>query len=304
METFLETSEIAASIPETHIVCIGDRESDIFELFERWRCENSRVDLLVRAQHDRCLEDTKKKLFEQMATSPADAQTSIRVPRQREKKGKPSKPGRKALPARTAKVEVRFQKVTIRPPDTARTRHMKPIELTAIFLLEKNPPANATPIKWMLLTTIEVRSLKQAMKCVRWYCLRWRIEEWHRVLKSGCKVLEHQNKTAESLARAIAIDAVIAWRIMLLTLLGREIPELPCSLLFDSWECEVLQLLAEKKTVALGEAIIIIAKLGGYLNRRCDGPPGFQSVWRGFARFHDMVYIHILRESSAERAAT
>lgn len=304
VETFLETSEIAASIPETHIVCIGDRESDIFELFERWRCENSRVDLLVRAQHDRCLEDTKKKLFEQMATSPADAQTSIRVPRQREKKGKPSKPGRKALPARTAKVEVRFQKVTIRPPDTARTRHMKPIELTAIFLLEKNPPANATPIKWMLLTTIEVRSLKQAMKCVRWYCLRWRIEEWHRVLKSGCKVLEHQNKTAESLARAIAIDAVIAWRIMLLTLLGREIPELPCSLLFDSWECEVLQLLAEKKTVALGEAIIIIAKLGGYLNRRCDGPPGFQSVWRGFARFHDMVYIHILRESSAERAAT
>jgi hypothetical protein len=100
----------------------------------------------------------------------------------------------------------------------------------------------------MLLTTIEVRSLKQAMKCVRWYCLRWRIEEWHRVLKSGCGVLEHQNQSAESLARVISIDAVVAWRIMVLALLGRELPELPCDLLFNSWQCEVLQMLAQKKS--------------------------------------------------------
>jgi len=95
---------------------------------------------------------------------------------------------------------------------------------------------------------MDVRSLKQAMKCVRYYCLRWRIEEWHRVLKSGCGVLKHQNHSAESLARAITIDAVMAWRIMLLALLSRELPQLPCDLLFNSWECEVLQLLAQKKT--------------------------------------------------------
>jgi len=95
---------------------------------------------------------------------------------------------------------------------------------------------------------MEIHSLKQAMKCVRWYGLRWRIEEWHRVLKSGCGVLEHQNHTAEGLSRAIAFDAVIGWRIMLLTLLGREVPDLPASLLFDPWECEVLQLLAQKKS--------------------------------------------------------
>jgi hypothetical protein len=95
---------------------------------------------------------------------------------------------------------------------------------------------------------VEVRSLKQALKCIRWYCRRWRIEEWHRVLKNGCKVLEHQNHSAEVLLRAIAIDAVIAWRIMLLALLGREVPELPCDLLFSPRECEVLGLLAKKKT--------------------------------------------------------
>ena len=105
-------------------------------------------------------------------------------------------------------------------------------------------------MEWLLLTTVEVRSLKQALKCIRWYCRRWRIEEWHRVLKSGCKVLEHQNHSAEVLLRAIAIDAVIAWRIMLLALLGREVPELPCDALFNPMECEVLGLLAKKKTAA------------------------------------------------------
>jgi hypothetical protein len=94
-----------------------------------------------------------------------------------------------------------------------------------------------------------VRSKKQALKLIRLYCRRWRIEEWHRVLKSGCKILEHQNHSAQALLRAIAMDAVIAWRIMLLTLLGREFPELPCELLFDPIECAALRLLAKKKDV-------------------------------------------------------
>jgi IS4 transposase len=99
----------------------------------------------------------------------------------------------------------------------------------------------------MLLTSIPVTSVKQALKCVRWYCRRWRIEEWHRVMKSGCKILDHQNHSARVLLRAIALDAVIAWRIMLLALLGREVPELPSDILLDRCECQVLGLLAQKK---------------------------------------------------------
>ncbi len=248
LETYQDAVEVAELIPQTHIVCMGDRESDLFELFDQRRKQSGRIDLLVRAKHNRCLEDEEKKLFDHMAEGKADAEVSISVPRQREQKGKPSKPGRKALPARTAQVEVRFREVTIRAPQTPQLKDKEPIRLFAVYLFEKNPPHGATQIKWMLLTTMEVRSLKQAMKCVRWYCLRWRIEEWHRVLKSGCRVLEHQNHSAESLARAIAIDAVIGWRIMLLALLGREVPDMPCSLLFDPWECEMLQLLAQKKS--------------------------------------------------------
>jgi hypothetical protein len=101
-------------------------------------------------------------------------------------------------------------------------------------------------VEWLLLTTIEVSSAKQALKCIRLYCRRWRIEEWHRVLKSGCNILDHQNHSAEALLRVITIDAVIAWRLMLLTLLGREVPELPAESVFDPCECEVLELLQKK----------------------------------------------------------
>ena len=133
---------------------------------------------------------------------------------------------------------------------------------------------------------------------MRWYCQRWRIEEWHRVLKSGCKILDHQNRSAQALLRAIAIDAVIAWRIMLLTLLGRELPHLPCDIIFDPWECHVLELIAKKK-LNMGEAVKTIAQLGGYLDRqcKCDGPPGFESMWRGYQRLGDLVWGCILADS-------
>ena len=102
-------------------------------------------------------------------------------------------------------------------------------------------------VHWLLLTSIPITSVKQALKCIRWYCRRWRIEEWHRVMKSGCQILDHQNHRAHVLLRAIALDAVIAWRIMLLALLGREVPELPSRTLFDPCECEGLGLLTQKK---------------------------------------------------------
>lgn len=247
IEGFAEAMEIAALLPNTQVVSVADRESDMFELFDfRRRQTGKKADLLIRAKTDRCLEDTEHKLFEELAAAPLAKTVSITVPRQREHLSKPSTPGRPGLPAREAQVEVRFKEVTLSAPNAVQTRHLQPVTLWAIYLLEKNPPAGATQLEWLLLTTIQVSSAKQALKCIRWYCRRWRIEEWHRVLKSGCNILDHQNHSAEALLRAIAIDAVIAWRIMLLALLGREVPELPCEAVFDNCECRVLELLAKK----------------------------------------------------------
>ena len=116
-----------------------------------------------------------------------------------------------------------------------------------IHVKEENPPGGEKAIEWFLLTTIDIKTKEDALECIRWYCLRWRIEDWHRVLKSGCGVEGLAHKTAERLKRAIAINLVIAWRIMLMTLMGRETPELPPEVMFSDIEIKVLQAYAKKK---------------------------------------------------------
>jgi hypothetical protein len=241
LRTIDDLNNLAEYLPETELIAVGDRESDLFELFDYRRRKAPRIHLLVRSKHNRCLEGQSRKLFDYLDNLPAMAQAQIEVPRQREKKSKPSQPGRIALPARTAHVDLRWDKVTLSAPATSQTRDLPPVELYALSVVEPHPPQGAKALHWVLLTTVPILSRKQALRCLRWYTLRWRIEEWHRVMKSGCRIESHQHRTAEKLARSISIDAVIAWRVMLLALLGREVPEMPCELMFSPWECRLLE---------------------------------------------------------------
>jgi Domain of unknown function (DUF4338)/Transposase DNA-binding len=243
LRTVEDLAEISQWIAQTQLIVVGDRESDLFELFDYRRRKARKIHLLVRAHYNRCLEDGSAKLFDHLKALPAMGKAQIEVPRQREKKGKRTKPGQIALPARQARVELRWGKVTVAAPATTQTRHLPALELYALLLFEPHSPKGAKGLRWVLLTTVPIDSRKQALRCLRWYTLRWRIEEWHRVLKSGCRIELHQHHSAERLARAIAIDAVIAWRAMLLTLLGREVPEIPCKMIFAPWECTLLKLL-------------------------------------------------------------
>lgn len=238
LRTIEELREISEWVPETELIAVGDRESDIFELFDYRRRKARNIHLLVRAQYDRCLEDEPCKLFAHLEQMPVMAEACVTVPRQREKKVKEK---RLHLPARRAKVALRWDKVLLRAPDTPQTQHMAAVELYAVLLTEIDPPQDAKPLRWVLLTTVPIASGKQALRCVRWYVRRWRIEEWHRVLKSGCRIEAHQHQSAAKLARAIAIDAVMAWYAMLLTLLGRVAPDMGCELIFEPWECRLLE---------------------------------------------------------------
>jgi len=146
---------------------------------------------------------------------------------------------------RIAKVSLRYVKVKLNPPSYHSDK--EPIEIWVVHVREDDPPVNADQLEWFLLTTINIKSIEDALNCLKWYCLRWRIEDWHRVLKSGCNVEKLANKTAERLKRAVAINLVVAWRIMLMTLLGRETPELPPEILFSDLEIKVLRTYAKKK---------------------------------------------------------
>ena len=175
------------------------------------------------------------------------------------------------------------------------------MKVWVVHLREEPPPAGETPLEWFLLTTIAVTSNRIAEECLRWYRLRWRIEDWHRVLKSGCGTEKLAYRTAERLRRGIAINMVIAWRIMLMTLLGRECPELPAEVLFSDIEIEVLSAHAVKKNIdpptQLGEAVQLVASLGGYLGRKKDPPPGHQIMWRGYANLQLLCDGYLLGRS-------
>ncbi len=239
-----ECIELADELPATRLVCVMDREADFFELFDEQRRTRG-VDLLVRAKHDRATNDELElNLFDAVRQGPVHSQLRINVQRQSARPKKSKQKARAGKKQRTAQVALRYRRIELRPPSHHKAK--EPITVWVVHVLETSPPADAEPIEWFLLTTCEVPSVEQAQECLRWYCLRWRIEDWHRVLKSGCRIEALQHKTAERLKRAISINLVIAWRIMLMTLLGRECPQLPAEVLFSDLEIEVLQAYSKK----------------------------------------------------------
>jgi hypothetical protein len=234
---------VAAAMPQTQLLSVMDREADFFELFDEQR-QHPRVHLLVRAQYDRALTGEASHLFATVRQAPMQARVQVQVPRQSARPKRAKRPARPARAARTATLAVRYQAVTLRPPPYHGDK--APIALWVIHAVEEHPPPGAKAVEWFLLTTLPLATPEEAIQCLRWYCCRWRIEDWHRVLKSGCRVEALAHDTAERLQRAIAIKVVIAWRIMLMTLLGRETPGLPAEALFSDLELRVLRAYAKK----------------------------------------------------------
>jgi hypothetical protein len=276
--------DLAATMPQTQLVNVCDREADFFELFDEQR-RSPRVELLIRAQHDRTLSEAPFKLFAAIRQTSVQSRVRVSVPKQ---SARPKKSKQKAKPARPGRqAELALRHLTIQLPAPSYYRDKEPVEIQLIHAVEENPPQGTKAVEWFLLTTLNIDSAKDLEKCLRWYTLRWRIEDWHRVLKSGCKIDDLAHETAERLRRAIGINLVIAWRIMLMTLLGRETPELPAEILFSDIEVRTLHAYAKKKRlkppVLLGEAVQLVARIGGHLGRKQDPPPGHQVMWRGYA---------------------
>jgi hypothetical protein len=185
--------ELSKQMPQTRLIDIGDREADIFELFDEQRKRPS-VDILIRAKQDRRIinnspeeEDiAPDKLFEAVRQAPIQSRVRICLPRQSARTKKAKQEARLKRIERKVDLTVRAMIVRIRPPKYI--VGAEPIDIWVIHAKEDNPPEGAEPVEWFLLTTITINSSSDIEQCLRWYCLRWRIEDWHRVLKSGCKI--------------------------------------------------------------------------------------------------------------------
>ena len=281
LKSFNKVSEAKKRCFNTTLISVADREADIYEFFHLALKDPCGAQLLVRAEHNRLLADGQGRLWEHMAKQPVAETAVLSVPRQ----------GKRA--PREARLEVRFGRVKLTPP--SRKLEFKELDITAIVAQEIDCRQGIEPLEWMLLTTIAVENFDEAVEKLSWYAKRWGIEVYHRTLKSGCKIEERQLGSADRLEACLAIDMVVAWRIFHLTKLGRETPDVPCSVFFEEAEWKALYCFVRQdpkppdQPPTLKEAVRMVAGLGGFLGRRSDGEPGTKSLWLGIQRLDDIA---------------
>jgi hypothetical protein len=276
LHSFKAASAVQAACPSTKVVSVGDREADIHELFALAVAQPKGAQLLVRAEHDRLVKDGNGRLFTHMHQQPIAAERIVDVPRTKKSK------------ARRAQLEIRFAAVRLSPP--LKKAKLEPIDLWAVLASEVDAPDDVSPLEWMLLTTIEVTTPEDAFEKLDWYAKRWGIEVFHKTVKSGCRIEERQLATEPRLENCLAIDLVVAWRILHLTMLGRQDPDQPCTAFFEEHEWKAVIAFTRgpedipETAPSLREVTRIVAGLGGFLGRKGDGEPGVKSLWIGLQR--------------------
>lgn len=268
------------------IVNVGDREADIYELLdEAQRHRDQGLGLLVRSQHNRNLVDEEARMWDQLARSPSWGTVQFKLPRSQGKK------------ARSASLQVRLIEVQIAVPAHKRKYHKMttPVQATIIELREEG--AEPGSICWRLLSTLPVPDLEQALRLARWYAKRWQIEEFHRVLKTGCRVEARQMRTLERLKPMMVLDMIVACHLMGMGAAARDRPESPAADWLDAEEITAIETYQQQgksppppsPAMTIAQAVKFIARLGGHLGRKGDGHPGAQVLWQGIHKLETIT---------------
>ena len=296
-EGYQQVQALAEECPESTVVCVCDREGDIYDvLAQAMRPEDSqaRAHCLIRARVNRTVESDKAtnlwELFEKEAVAGTH---SIWVRR------------RDGAPKREAKLAVKYTQVSL--PAPVLKKELSPIKIWVIEVKEINPPNERVALCWRLLSSLPITDLESALEKVQWYGQRWQIEIYFRTLKSGCKLLDRQLEHRERLERVMAVDLIVAWRILRMTTISRESPDLPAETLLEANESQALRAYLNKrdnlkiKKQGLRQAIRAIAQLGGFLGRKGDGDPGPGTIWLGLLRLQDITICWELFNQSHQK---
>lgn len=273
-EGYARVAELAAEMPETRLVYVADRESDIRELMVRARDLGTPADWLLRSKHNRALPEGGR-LWAKVLASPLLGEICFTLP------------GGRGRTAREVRQEVYAQRVSL--SDGRRGS----FEVTCLVAREIGAPPGVKPIEWRLLTNRTAETLEAVVELIDWYRARWEIELLFLVFKEGCRVEALQLGTMERIERALALFLVVAWRIARLMRLGRTLPDLDAALLLEPEEWQAAYILAKKplpkKPPRLNEVLRLIARLGGFLGRKRDGEPGVKTIWLGLQRIMDFA---------------
>jgi hypothetical protein len=268
-------------------VHIGDRESDIYELFCKAR--DTQTHFLLRTCVDRLAGDGAHTIAEEMAEVRCKGLHRVEV---QDRFGNVSE----------ALLELRFRRIRVLPPIGKQNRYPQ-LDLTVLHATERGKPRDRKPIEWKLITDLPVTSRADAVEKLRWYAMRWKIETFHKILKSGCRAEQSKLRTAERLVNLLATFCILGWRIFWLTMLNRAQPEAPPTAAFTKVEIQILDrlfgTLPEFAAVSsVGCYLAKLAQLGGHLARNRDPLPGNQVIWKGMARLTDIELGYLLAKGN------
>jgi hypothetical protein len=299
--------------PQTQIVFAADSEADIYEVIAAGMEQPLTIDWIVRACQDRSLENNAAEtaaapqhMRAAVAATPVRYEQTISV-RGREPKVACERRGRRQpRQSRTAVVQTRAARVTLRAP-WRQDRKMPDVTVNAVLITEVAPPDGDEPVEWLLITSLPIDTDAQIKHIVEYYCIRWMIEIFFRTLKSGCRVEERRFEHIDRLLPCIAVYLIVTWRTLYVCRLGRSCPEMSCEVVFDPSEWQpVYQIVHQqpppKRPPTLQEMVRMVAQLGGYVNRKRKDEPGPQTVWLGLQRLHDIAHCWNTFGPGAHRA--
>jgi hypothetical protein len=265
LEGYALACEVQQACPQTVVVSVADCEGDIQEWFldAMHRPAEERAEFLIRAKCNRRLAEGARYdyLWDEMAAARPLGKLTFTLSRQADRPG-----GR-----------------------------LPPVQLWAVYAIERKPPKGAEPIEWLLLTSVPVADFAEACLVVQWYRVRWAIELFFRVLKQGCRIEQLRLETEHRLLNALAIYLIIAWRIHPITMLGRAYPDASGEIVFEPREWQTIYTMQyhsrpPAQPPPLRDTVRALAQLGGFLARTGDGEPGLKSIWQGYQRLHEFIY--------------
>lgn len=300
---------VAAEHPATQIVCVADSESDIYEVLREGQKESGQAMWIVRACQDRALVPLAESevletpvessgdgmtLRSRLAAQPVRFERTVAVREREAKVAVDTRKRRQSRSARTATLAVRATTVTLRAPWRPGVQ-LPDVTVNAVLVSEVNGPEGEGAIEWLLLTNLPIGDEASVQKAIAYYCQRWQIEVYFRVLKSGCRLESRRFEAMDRVWNFAAVCVVVAWRTLLVCRLGRELPDVSCEAVFDPSEWQSVYRVVTGRTPPsepprLREMVRMVAGLGGFVNRAKGSEPGPETIWKGLQRMRD--YAH------------
>lgn len=294
--------ELGRSSPQTRVVVVGDRESDIFALFERQAERREEAGLLVRVHLGRQRKvQVWDEAFGTEMIRPIEAQPDFEEALVKGRKVEiESQGGQRARARRTAVTEIRIGRVEVLPPQE-RAGTVAALSAWLVRVLEPDPPAGEEGLEWLLLSSEGERTAQWAEQIVSWYERRWGIEEYFRLLKTGTRIEDRRLRDAEALGKCLVFDAITAWRVFSLDRYARDAPDTPAEEVLTTDERAVIEAVTEAERLRpprergqpvgpdIRSWVVLLARMRGWRPKKRRELPGNEVLWKAYRQLQAMV---------------